>query len=121
MLNCPCIAPDGPPLNFSSVTTSSTSVLFQWSPPEADLQNGIIRHYTVKLEETETGIVTDYTSEEMSLSIEGLHPYYTYTCAVAAVTVASGPTVMLTFQLPQDGKAIFFQKYITVLLVCILL
>ena len=39
------------------------------------------------------------------VTLQSLHPYYTYTCRVAAVTTGRGPyTGNLTIQLPEDGK-----------------
>ena len=96
-------APSGPPLNLSTIITSSRSVTVQWSPPQADLQNGVIQHYTVQLVATQTNSVLQYTATGLSQTISNLHPYYTYTCTVSAVTVASGPAAVVVFQLPQDG------------------
>ena len=41
------------------------------------------------------------------VTLQSLHPYYTYTCRVAAVTTGPGPyTGNLTIQLPEDGMII---------------
>lgn len=100
---CLFAAPNGSPLNLSTLITSSSSVTLQWSPPEIHLQNGLIQHYTVQLTEAQTGVLLQYTSSGVSLTINNLHPYYTYTCTVAAVTTAAGPGITVNFQLPQDG------------------
>ena len=102
-----CIVPGGPPLNLSSTVNSSSTATVQWSPPQADLQNGVIQFYSILLVAAETGSVLQYTSTELSLTISDLHPYYTYTCTVAAVTVAPGPGEVIKFQMLEDGK--FFQ------------
>ena len=44
-------------------------------------------------------------SNHTQVTLQPLHPYYTYTCRVAAVTTATGPyTGNFTIQLPEDGK-----------------
>ena len=77
----------------------------QWTPPQPDLQNGVIQHYSVQLVDAQTNQVQQYTSTQHSITISNLHPYYTYTCTVTAVTVAPGPAALVTFQLPQDGMS----------------
>ena len=98
-------APTGPPLNLSSTTNSSTSVNLMWSPPHSDLQNGFIQFYLLQLiTAEETGLVLQYTSVNPSLTITDLHPHYSYTCTIAAVTVAPGPAETIMFQMPEDGR-----------------
>ena len=75
----------------------------QWNPPQPDLQNGVIQHYLVQIVETETAAVLQSTTTRLSVTVKDLHPHYTYSCDVTAVSVGSGPAAMLTFQLPQDG------------------
>ena len=79
-------------------------VTLQWSPPRADLQHGTIQFYTVQLMVVNTGVITEYTSMELSLTISDLHPHYTYTCTIAAVTVAPGPEDTVMFQMPENGR-----------------
>ena len=76
----------------------------QWSPPLADLQNGIIQFYNVRVMAAETGSVAEYTAMGLSLTVTGLHPHYSYTCTIAAVTVAPGPVETIMFQMPEDGR-----------------
>ena len=52
----------------------------------------------------DTGVIMEYTSMELSLTISDLHPHYTYTGTIAAVTVAPGPGDTVTFQMPEDGR-----------------
>ena len=52
----------------------------------------------------ETGSSFQLTSETSTLHISNLHPFYTYTLTVAAVTIGPGPNgLVLTVQLPEDG------------------
>ena len=99
-------APISPPLNVSITIASSTSVTLQWSPPPAEHQNGIIQHYTLQLNEHETGDTSQYTTASLHYTFNSLHPHYTYTCTIAAATVGLGPVQPVVFQMPQDGKSI---------------
>ena len=71
---------------------TSTSFVISWSAPPLQEQNGLIRQYRVRcirLEEDEDfEILTDSLTERF---ITNLHPFYNYTCSVAAVTIAQGP------------------------------
>ena len=52
----------------------------------------------------ETGTLLQLTSQTTARSISGLHPFFTYTLTVAAVTIGPGPYgLMLTVQMPEDG------------------
>ena len=52
----------------------------------------------------ETGSSFQLTSETNALNISVLHPFYTYTITVAAVTIGPGPYgAVLTIQLPENG------------------
>ena len=95
---------------MSSTVNSSSIATVQWSPPQADLQNGVIQFYSIQLVAAETGSMLQYTSTELSLTITDLHPYYTYTCTIAAVTVAPGPGEVIEFQMLEDCK---FYQYLT--------
>lgn len=65
--------------------------------------------------EIETGSLTQLMTEELTLTVSSLHPYYTYTCRVAAETVAVGPSsAPVTVELPEDGKhEICYTFYLT--------
>ena len=101
---CLYTVPGGPPLNLSSNVNSSSTATVQWRPPQADLQNGIIQFYSIQLVAAETGSMLEYTSTELSLTVTDLHPHYTYTCTIAAVTVAPGPVETIVFQMLEDCK-----------------
>lgn len=74
------------------------------SPPEEDL-NGVLRQYVIHILENETGrIFTDTSNDERTILLD-LHPYYTYSVAVAAETVGTGPfSNSITIQLAEDSK-----------------
>ena len=100
------VVPTASPESLSHTEVLSTSVVLQWNPPPSDQQNGLIRHYIINISELETG--QNYslnTTSQTEQFISGLHPFYTYTFSVSAVTVASGPySERYTVQTQQDGK-----------------
>ena len=82
-------APTGPPLNPRGTTT--TLIHLNWSSPEPIHVNGIIDHYEIRIEEVYTRRVFSLLTDEESALIGPLHPYYIYTCKIAAYTVGLGP------------------------------
>lgn len=67
--------------------------------------NGIIQYYAIKLYETETSLYYMYQTSNISLFVNALHPYYTYSVSVAAVTVGTGPySNVVSFTTLQDSK-----------------
>ena len=102
-------APNGPPENFTGLAISSQNIHLYWDPPLRRLQNGFIVGYRVKVLETNTGhtSIKFVSTPAMSITLTSLHPYYTYSCTVAAMTtVGLGPystdIYITTFQ---DGKS----------------
>ena len=84
---------------------NSTSIELTWEPPLFSNQNGIIRSYVVSVVEAETMGHFQLTSTTTSIIAVGLHPYYTYSFTLAAVTVGQGPyTQALTLQTFEDGE-----------------
>ena len=52
----------------------------------------------------ETGSIFRLTSVTTAWNISNLHPYYTYTITVAAMTIGPGPYgVALTIRMPEYG------------------
>ena len=84
-------APDGSPENVTGMATNSTTIDLSWDPPPRQLQNGYIVEYRVNVTETDTGDSFSVTTTDTSLVVTSLHPYYTYSCIVAAVTIGVGP------------------------------
>ena len=100
----PIVVPSSAPVRLRGNAVNSTAIQLQWEPPPLADQNGVIRSYHINISVTETGSVFQLTSETNSLNISGLHPFYTYTITVAAVTIGPGPYgAVLTIQLPQNG------------------
>ena len=75
-----------------------------WDIIAVENHNGILRHYLISVLETETGEIDLYSALTTHLNISRLHPYYTYTCMVAAVTNRVGPfSQNVSIITPQDG------------------
>ena len=97
-------APSSFPQNVSIMLLSPTSLFISWSPPPLDTQNGIITEYRVNITELETGNEISFISFTTSISVQFLHPYYTYFCIVSAVTIAEGPpSEAVVITTPEDG------------------
>ena len=87
---------------------NSRVIQVQWEPPPLVDQNGVIRGYIINISVAETGSSFQLTSETTTLNISDLHPFYTYTLTVAAVTIGPGPYgLVLTVQMPEDGMDSF--------------
>lgn len=76
-----------------------------WEPLAADQQNGVIQHYMVLVMEAETRTSLSLTSTATTLTIPNLHPAYTYSIQVAAVTISVGPySEALSVVTPDDSE-----------------
>ena len=100
------LVPSGPVVNPSIGVVSSTSLLLRWEPPELEDQNGIITGYVINVTGLETGTTFELTSPGASLMVDGLRPFTTYICRIAAETsVGVGPySTAVTAVTQQDGK-----------------
>ena len=98
-------APSSPPQNVEGSAANSTSIQLTWQPPVLSSQNGIIQHYVVSVIEDETMRQFQLTSSTTSISAIGLHPYFTYSFTIAAVTVGQGPySQAMSIQTLEDGE-----------------
>ena len=102
--HCPTAGPSSAPVRLQGNAVNSTTIQLQWEPPPLSDQNGVIRSYIINISVAETGSSFQQTSETTALYISNLHPFYTYTLTVAAVTIGPGPYgLVLTVQMPEDG------------------
>ena len=111
----PITAPSAAPQNLIGSAQSDTIIDLTWtSPPAADI-NGIIRYYSILVEESETGRSWSFTHIEPEISVGSLHPYYNYECDVAGFTVGLGPysnsTVIQTNEAGKSVCATFYETY----------
>ena len=96
--------PGAPPLNLTGEAISSMAIVLRWSPPAAESQNGLIRHYIVTVMELTTGSTFDLISTDTALTVYSLHPFQTYEFMVSAVTIGPGPlSSPFTVQTAEDG------------------
>ncbi|XP_065907794.1 cell adhesion molecule DSCAM-like isoform X2 [Dysidea avara] len=97
----PSVAPD----DFTVITTTSTSITFQWNEL-VDQVNGIIRWYIITCAtDNSVNVIGNTTGNFTEITITGLTPYTSYTCTLHAVTVSDGPksdpiTVMTAEEAP---------------------
>ena len=103
-LFCSIIEPTSPPESFNATASDSSSLFLQWAPPIAEGINGIIQHYNISVTEIETGIVSYHITTSLTFVLTDLHPFYTYKCTVAAITIGTGPITSLVVQMPEDGQ-----------------
>ena len=98
-------APTAPPQMVQARSENSTTLVLSWQPPPLDNQNGIIVNYTANVTESETGTIFFVVTATTTITLSSLHPYYTYSCIVAAVTIDIGPfTAPVSLEMPEDGK-----------------
>ena len=61
-----------------------------WDPPTAANQNGIIQTYIISITVLESGENIRLMSNGTQINLELLHPYYTYSIVISAVTIGPG-------------------------------
>ena len=93
-----------------------TSIALSWSPPgPPSAVNGIIREYSVTVENVNLAEVETYIAFGTSINITNLHPYTEYSCRVAAFTVAMGPlSLSVNITTDQDGNYMYKKTCIVV-------
>ena len=97
-------APTGPPQNLTFMPMNSTSLFLTWAPPIKEHQNGFIQSYSVQFKESQSENKHLLNLTETQLTLSDLHPFYIYNFDIAAVTtVAPGPYMTKSFQMPEDG------------------
>lgn len=83
---------------------SATSLTLVWQPPPLESINGVIEQYVIQIDEVNTGGVLTATSNTTNITVDNLHPFYSYNCRVAAETIQVGPySSPIRVQLHEDG------------------
>lgn len=104
----PSSAPSTAPDNVAIDAITSMDLSLSWDPLPAEHQNGMIRSYTIAVLETETGMTLQLSTTTESITLQNLHPYYTYLVEVSAYTIAHGPSSSpLSVTTEQDGSAFY--------------
>ena len=92
-------------MSLSVIAINSTTLNISWSLPPVDKINGIIQHYSVMVQVSDTTETFNYEVSTTYLLLTDLHPYYTHTVFVAAVTVSAGPySAGVSVQTPADSE-----------------
>ena len=100
------LGPSDSPQAVRHTAVTSTSVNLSWFPPSTEHHNGVIRNYTVRVVVQDTGEIFTHSTDQLSITVESLHPYYTYNFSVSAVTITPGPySVPLIVQTLPDSKS----------------
>ena len=100
-------APSAPPEAITVIALSPYSLSISWQAPPPDSQNGEIRYYTTKMleEETDTQTWLSTSNSSTNITVESLHPYYSYRVSVAAYSVGLGPySLQTSVQMPEAGE-----------------
>lgn len=91
-------------MNVSVEQVSSHSISLSWASPHQEQLNGELTHYIVAILEQDTNTSTHTISTSTGAVLDFLHPFYTYTIRVSAVTVLPGPySPELSITTLQDG------------------
>ena len=97
--------PSGTPVDVRVAAVTSRSIRVVWSPPLTDQQNGLILHYVVVVVAAQTRSTITLNVSSNSTSIPDLHPSYSYSIEVAAVTISVGPfSRSVSITTPDDGE-----------------
>ena len=99
------LVPSAPPTNLSVIAPNATTLNITWQPPLPTHQNGIVRSYMVTVFSIESETSDQLITDQSYLVLYNLHPFYTYSFIIAAVTVGPGPSSeIFTIQMPSAGN-----------------
>ena len=94
------------PQNVTFTIMSATSLQLSWTSPPKQHQNGRITFYAIEMDVVDTEARMDMISNETSVLLKYLHPFYTYSFAIAAAnSVGLGPLSNASrVQMPESSK-----------------
>ena len=96
-----------PPRNISLAAPNSTTLLLHWEPPEEDLGDGTILHYSIvcRFGDGDSLPLRNSSASSQSLQLTDLHPFTNYNCCVSAHrTNGNSPESCSSETTPEDGK-----------------
>ena len=101
-----CIAvPSSSPTGIAYSSVTSTTAAVAWSALSLEDKNGMVRYYLVNVTETNTGLQYQIQSTTQYITLNNLHPYYTYNVQIAAYTIGPGPySNVAILTTAEDGK-----------------
>ena len=98
-------APDGPPLNLSVYSDTSSSLIVTWRPPELQLQNGIITYHYITYTSARSGRQLTVNTTDLRAPLKGLEIFTDYNITVASGTaVGTGPFTTALVKTLNDSK-----------------
>ena len=87
----------------------SRSISLRWEPPPPENQNGDIQYYIISVMVIESGEQFRVLSNTANQTIDDLHPFYTYSILISAVTTDSGPSSPpLIIKTLEDSKLMLY-------------
>ena len=96
-----CSVPTGAPEMFVAVA-GKRQVVFSWSPPPPNQQNGVITNYTLSCSPSPSSLPQS-PSQSGSLSVTGFSPNTPYSFSLVATnSQGSGSPVAISFSTQQD-------------------
>lgn len=100
--------PSASPQSLTVMAVDSRTIELNWLPPPEEHRNGLIVRYVVNVS-SESGESFQLHSMLPRFSAQMLRPFTTYSCAVAAETIAVGPfTSIMQIKTPEDGEYILY-------------
>ena len=89
------------------IAINPSTLSLSWNSLASFNANGIVREYIVNVLVQDSSEHYQYSTVNTSIILTELHPYYTYTVYIAAVTIGRGPfSAGRTIRMPQNGKFI---------------
>ena len=82
------LAPSSAPVFLNKNTSSPRSVVLKWEPPPPEDKNGLIVAYYLNITKLGSNVVQQFTTSNISITINNLKPYTYYSCIVSAATNA---------------------------------
>lgn len=70
---------------------SVTSVLVSWSAPNLEVQNGLIRSYSIIVTDSNNETILHVMESTTTIAIDNLEPFSKYYVHIAASTIGIGP------------------------------
>ena len=84
------IAPTGLPTRLQATTINATAVNLSWQAPPPDETNGVLRMYTVTLQQPTSGQTLVYNTTSTAITVGSLTPCTHYLWNVIPYTIAYG-------------------------------
>lgn len=103
--------PSASPTAGNGTAESSSVIIFSWNDPPALNLNGNLRYFRAIVTEIPTGRNWSLIAVESHITLASLHPYYNYSCKVAAYTIGLGPYSKPFYAITkEEGSSLAFNK-----------